>query len=153
MDLFFNLDYIMYGVLLVIVILVSYIESRDWKCENSYDITQPCKQNDGMPYRGSKPDDEDSSEILLRKINKASEAEQNSIKWRRSVVMAITITFLIYVLVITPSSLPKWTEFYLVSIIAAAVMYYNFNYYSYHNYKKPQEYIEKCTTLLGERIK
>ncbi len=105
-----------------------------------------------MPYRGSKPILSDRCPQLLKKIEIAANAEKNSIKWRRSFILAAVICLLVYGLVVMPGRLPEWTQMYVAAIIATFVLYFNFNYYSYHRYKKPTKYIEEATALLAEKI-
>jgi len=147
-----TLNVLMYLLIFGAAIIVAVIESRDWRCTNSYDLLSGCDKGEGMPYRGSKPSDSDNYNELLSKISLAAKSEKRSIKWRRAFVLATTIATLIFVLVVTPASLPEWTKFYLAVIIGAAVMYYNFNYYSYHLYREPQINIDDAVLLLKNKI-
>ena len=147
-----TMNVLMYLLLFGAVVAVSLIEKRDWTCTNSYDLLQECHEGDGMPYKGSKPSPNDSCPQLLEKINIAAEAEQSSIKWRRAFTLAAVICILVWGLVVMPGGLPDWTKMYVSIIIATFVLYFNFNYYSYHRYKAPQEYIEESTRFLNEKI-
>lgn len=145
---YLTLNTYMYILLAIFLLAVYLIEKRDWTCMNSYDLTDACIKGDGMPYRGSRPLETDSPKELLQKINIASRTEQNSIKWRRAFILSCSIMFLVYILLITPSSLPHWTTFYLATITGFSVLYFSFNYYSYHRFKKPGEYIRLSTKYL-----
>ena len=139
---------IMYILLFGFTLLVYNIEKRDWTCTNSYDLAEKCKVGDGMPYHGSKPEEGDDHRTLVKKINIAAGAEPNSIKWRRALTLAVSICLVLFLLVITPGNLPQWTQMYICVIIATFILYFSFNYYSYHRFKTPKEYIEKSTEML-----
>ena len=147
-----TMNVLMYLLLFGAAVAVYLIEKRDWVCTNSYDLWATCHKGDGMPYRGSKPSPSDSCPTLLKKIDLAANAERNSIKWRRSLILAATICVLVFGLVVMPGRLPEWTQMYVAVLLTTFVLYFNFNYYSYHRYKEPTEYIEESTDLLGEKI-
>lgn len=147
-----TLNTLMYLFLFGAILLVCTIEKRDWVCTNSYDLWTSCYEGDGMPYRGSKPSLSDDCQTLLKKVDMAANAETHSIKWRRSFALGAIICLLIFGLVVTPGQLPEWTQMYVAIIIATSVLYFNFNYYSYHRFKKPAEYIEESTDLIREKI-
>lgn len=147
-----TVNVLMYFLLFGAVIIIYLIEKRDWGCINSHNLWESCYKGDGMPYRGSKPILSDRCPQLLKKIEIAANAEKNSIKWRRSFILAAVICLLVYGLVVMPGRLPEWTQMYVAAIIATFVLYFNFNYYSYHRYKKPTKYIEEATALLAEKI-
>ena len=153
MKKFLNMNFVMYILIFAAFIAVALAESKDWKCGEPYNIFTKCEENNnGMPYRGSKPSEDDSCDELLGKIDVAANATSNSIKWRRSFFVAVLISLLIFVLVITPSGLPPWPQFYLVVLISFAVMYGNLNYYDYHLYNTPRNYIFESTAMIGEKI-
>ncbi len=142
---------LMYLLIFLATIIVFRIEKSEWECVNPYEWWKPCKIDEGMPYRGSKPEPSDDCSILLNKINIAAGAEQASIKWRRAFILAVLTTLLSFVLVITPASLPEWNTFYVVVLIGWTVIYFNLNNYSYHKYNVPQDYITKSVELLREK--
>jgi Ca2+/Na+ antiporter len=86
------------------------------------------------------------------KIDIAASAEQKSIKWRRSFILSVVICVLVFVLVVMHGNLPYWPYMYAAVIISTFVLYFNFNYYSYHYYNRPTENIKKSTELLFEKI-
>ena len=147
-----SLDVIMYIVLLLLLLLVFLVEKRDWRCINSYDLWSECQVGEAMPYRGSTPKPEDTCSELLDKINIASDAENNSIKWRRAFILAAVICIVIFGLVVSPGRIPVYTDLYISVIIATFILYFNFNYYSYHHFREPSKKIHASTKILSERI-
>jgi len=148
-----TLNVLMYGLLLVALFIVNRIEQNDWHCHNPYEWWEKCKVADeGMAFRGSTPKQGDSSRVLLDKIDNAAGAENNSIKWRRTLIVSTIIVFLIFVLVITPANLPEWNIFYLSILISWAILYFNFSNYSYHKYGDARRNIEASTNMLRENL-
>lgn len=144
---------IMYFLIFVAFIAVARIESKDWNCEGAYNFLSKCQEEgNGAPYKGSNPSEYDSCSILLGKIDIAAKTTSNAVNWRRSFVVAVIISLLIYVLVITPSNLPAWTQFYLVVFISAVIIYYNLSYYDYHMYNTPRNNILESTAMVEEKI-
>ena len=142
---------VMYLLIFGIAIVVALIEGRDWKCLNAYS-PEGCISGEGMPYRGSKPESSDDVSTLLNKIDIAASAETESIKWRRALTLGVASVLLTSILVFTPGKLPKWTKFYTATLLMTTVLYYSFNYYSYHMYQTPQNNIRKTTELLRKKI-
>ncbi len=148
-----NIKFVMYILIFALLIVVAKIESRDWKCGNAYHIFTECQEAEGMPYKGSKPSEDDSCTKLLGKIDIAAQTTSNAIEWRRSFVVAVIISLIIFVLVITPSGLPPWTQFYLVVLISFSVIYCNLTYYDTHLYSTPRNNIFKSTAMIKGNIK
>ena len=142
---------VMYTILLGITLIVLNIERRDWSCTNAYDLLEECKVGSGTMFYGSKPEEGDEAHTLLKKINIAAGAETNSIKWRRALTLAVSICLVLFLLVITPGNLPQWTQMYICVIIATVILYFSFNYYSFHRFGTPRKYIEESTEMLARR--
>jgi hypothetical protein len=147
-----TVNVLMYILLFGAVIVVHLIERRDWECTNPYKLLEECHEGNGMPYNGSKPTQTDGCKDLLKKINIAAGAEQKSIKWRRSFILSVIICILVFGLVVMPGNLPYWPYMYAAIIISTFVLYFNFNYYSFHRYNRPTEYIKESIALLFEKI-
>jgi len=132
-----NLNTLAYLILFVIFIYVSYIERTDIHCPKLTGSTEKeCEEYGGMPYVGTKPKDTDSCKELIEKIYKGAGAEQASIKWRRSLLLAIGSTFLIFILLGSKlgnfNFLPDWRTMYLAVLIMFVTILMSFIYYSYH---------------------
>lgn len=129
---------------------VYLIERRDWECLNSYQLYEKCKPGEGMAYRGSTPSSTDPPNVLLEKINKAAMSEYNSIKWRRALVISAGMVVIVFALFCTPGRLPKWYVFLGALLACFGVMYFIFNYYSFHRFMVPANNIKKCTEYLSK---
>lgn len=148
---FITLNVLMYILIFGLTVYVSLAEGKEWKCYDPYNVFSKCEKADGMPYRGSKPNPSDDCSTLLKKINIAAGASSKSIIWRRSLVLSVIIAFVAFILVITPGSLPSWTKFYLVTLIGIVFIYYSLNYYDYHKYNTPREYITESTEMIKKK--
>lgn len=145
------LDILMYLVLLGLVLYVGWIERQDWECPDLHSLWKECDGN-GMPHRNSKPSPKDSCEKLLQRIENAAGAERKSIKWRRAFVIASAAALFLWILLLTPGYLPKWTQFYLSVVIIFVVVRSQFAWYSYHRFKIPEEHIYEAVNRLRRCI-
>ena len=126
----------MYLILGVFTIFIWYLEDKDNKCPTFHSSSEECENGGGMSFSGTKPNDIDTCKELIEKIYKGAGAEQASIKWRRSFILAVSIMGAMWILIGTPGRLPEWRVFYLSVIIAYCIIFGNFNYYSYHVFGK-----------------
>lgn len=142
-------EIVMYVIILGLALFLASSEHKDWGCEDPYILFEKCKPAEGMSYRGSKPEKDDDCSTLLKKINIAASAPSKSIKWRKSFVVSVIISLLIFGLVVSPGRLPKWTTFYLSVLIGFAVVYFSLNFYDFHKYNTPREYIAEATDMIA----
>ena len=147
-----SVNVVMYLIIFGLVVFVFLTEQADWKCPGVTNFLFNCEGEEGMPYKGSKPHKNDGCNELLAKINIAAAAQGNSIKWRRSFMLAVLITVIVFSLVLTPGKLPIWIQFYIVVIIITSILYFNMNYYDYHKYNIPRNYIKESTGILAQKI-
>lgn len=143
-------DIIAYIILFLFFVFIVYIEKDDWNCPKPLSPRKDCS-GVGPIYLNTKPYAEDSPEELIKKINKASVAEGNSIKWRRAFILATLTVFVIFILIITPGYLPHWTKFYVSVLSAFAILYVQFYYYSYHVYNRGKDNILESTEYLRDK--
>lgn len=122
----------MYLILAAVTIFVFRVENKDIKCPTPDSNEQECKNGGGMSFSYTKPLSSDTCQQLISKIEKGAGAEQASIKWRRSLIMAVTTMVTMWFLVGTPGGLPDWKILYLSVLIAYVILFGNYNYYSYH---------------------
>ena len=145
---------------------------EDNNCEVLHD-EKTCNGT-GMSWAGSVPYKEDEIFTLLEKIKKASNAETHSIKWRRSLILS---TLLVYTVVcpnfvfgfsgsndrgyekedfgicIGNFCLPDWRGVYILIAIFFLILYFTYDYYSYHIYSKPRENIRTGVEYIKNKIK
>lgn len=141
----------MYVVLLTLTIFVWYIENKDVHCPDFSSSKERCDQEGGMSFSGTKPNDTDSCQDLIRKIRKAAGAEQASIKWRRAFVLAAISMTLMWVLVGTPGTLPDWKVLYLSVLVTYLVIFSSFNYYSYHVFGTAERWMKDAIDELERK--
>jgi hypothetical protein len=141
-----------YTILIGLTIYILFVERHDVKCP-SFEVNdeKECNLRGGMAFSDTKPSASDECDVLFDKVAKAAGAEQSSIKWRRSLTLAVGIMSLVWFLVITPGGLPNWIDFYLTVILAFIVIMGTFIYYSYHVYKIPEEWIRDSIAIIKEK--
>jgi hypothetical protein len=126
----FSVNIIMYALIFLAAFFVNYVERKDLWCNGTY--SDDCGEDRGMPFWDTKPNGHDTCSSLISKIKRITSAEERTIKWRRAFILAVGLSFGVWILVATPGCLPPWNKFYLSVIIMFAVLYFFFNYYSYH---------------------
>lgn len=141
-------DVVMYALLAILTLMVGYIERVDIKCPTFSSTEEQCENGGGMSFSFTKPNDQDTCEELIKKIYKSAGAEQASIKWRRSFVLAVIIAASIWVLT---SKLPSWKILYTSVLIAYVIIFANFNYYSYHIFGKAETWMKDAIKEMEDK--
>jgi hypothetical protein len=131
-----HLTYIAYIILIGGVLFAWRTEHRDIHCPdlNSSDQKE-CDEGGGMSFAWSKPSPNDTCKQLIEKIYKASGAEVNSVKWRKALILSVTIMGLMWLIVgynKTERGLPDWRTLYMSIAIGFIVLIGSYLYYSCH---------------------
>lgn len=143
---------IMYAFLGWAVLFIMWWEKRDCYCPNSpYDPDELCGELNGMFIAGTLATDKDSSTDIINKTIEAAKGESKQIKWRRAFFLSIFITLSSSLLI--TRTLPDWKEFLAYTVISFAILYFAFNFYSYHVNNKVAMVIEKNMEMLRKRKK
>lgn len=150
-----NESLVAYLILIVVFVFVWWKEKKDWECSNIDDPYEKCDGN-GMPFRNSFPSETDTLTELSNKIDIASGAEVRSIKWRRSFIYATIISVTIFILIfqLSKNQYSDWKRFlnwrilYLMILVSFCILYFQFNYYSYHRFSIAEENTKKATKIM-----
>lgn len=136
------------------MLIVLYTEVQDNKCSNIYFngfFKDSCRPGDG-PFRDQKPLPTDDCPLLFTKINEAANYDQNSVKWRRALIYGSIISVLLWTLVILPQGgMPNIRSLVLTILISSFVLYFMFNYYSYHVSSIPASYVKQAVDLVQQK--
>lgn len=138
----YSLDFWMYVILIGLFLLVLRVENKDNNCSDPWKKDAVCDGFSGMPFSGNKPEPGDSCSQVLDKIHRAADSENRMIKWRRAFILAVASSLAIFLLILTPRTLPPFQILYLTTAVIWAVLYFSFNYYSYHLLSIPKEQIQ-----------
>jgi hypothetical protein len=131
---------VMYLILALATIYVWKIEATDITCPTFSSSKEECENGGGMSFSFTKPSSSDSCQVLIEKIKKGAGAEQASIKWRRSFILAVSIMATMWLLV--GGGIPDWKILYLSVVIAYVILFGSFNYYSYHIFGKAETWMK-----------
>jgi hypothetical protein len=146
-------DLISYIIIIFILWKAYKAEWIDLHCDH---VNQSkCKDfGGGMAYKNSKPDLDDEPSELLDKIERASYTEELTVKWRRCYILAFFIMTLSWAFVMFPiiGRFPRFYEAGMLIFIAMMIIYYSFNYYAFHHYEAPTQYIRASTELLRDKL-
>lgn len=135
------IDCVAYVLIALLALLASWLDRQDWECPDLYSERSECRPGIGMPIRDTEPSPTDTVCDSLKRIKKAAQAERQNVKWRQAMYMAIGLSFLIFLLVATPGSLPEWPTFYISVAVIFAFIYTHMNWYSYHRYSYAEQNI------------
>lgn len=125
-----QLDLVMYAVLGGFAIYVTTVERKDVKCPNYQASDEECRRRGGMAFSDTGPEPGDSPQQLKAKVRKVLELEDRTIKWRRSLGLAVMIVGSLLVFVVR--KIIDWRLFYLGVLLTFAILYGHFNYYAFH---------------------
>lgn len=86
---------------------------------------------------------------MIEEITHGCTAEERSIKWRRSVILSISIAFTLWFLIGFTTTLqkaplrclPPFQYFALTVIIIFCILYFQFNFYSYHVFEEESKIV------------
>lgn len=152
----------MYFVIFLFAIHVFRIEYIDVRCPQLDSDWKTCETEGGMCFAHTQPNESDTCDQLLDKLNRASGAEQCTIKWRRSFFLSVAIMSIMWLIVGCIQShndggsgftLPSWGIFYVSVAVSYIILLNTFNYYSYHIFGKAEEWMKKGISMLKQRMK
>lgn len=110
-----------------------------------------CGDNKGKYYEKGQPKNTDNVNELLNKIKISTKCETTTVKWRRTLLLAVVITFLISLLIL--QRLPSGKEMFLMVFLTFMVIYFSFIYYEYHYNKYPMINIDKSVNYIRTKLK
>ena len=142
---------VMYGILFAFIVYVWWVEHKDIHCPTLTATKAECDSQGGMPFSHTRPEPDDSSQVLLDKLYKASGAEQSSIKWRKSLTLSTAIVLGLFLLVITPGTLPRWPTMYLSILVGFVILMGSYIYYSYHVFGVAEEWMRQSIDQLRSK--
>ena len=101
--------------------------------------------------KGCKATDKDNIKNIIQKTKKASFSEENMIRWRRSLILAVSSTVLINFFLY--KRLMKWTKFCIYVFCISTVSLNMFYFYNYHVSDKSRKTITNNLDLLYKKYK
>ncbi len=118
------------------------------------DIPAPLMSNT-PPKEKNKENDSQTRKLsyikkILDKIDILADTHQNTVKWRRCVILSIFSSVLISILVL--NKFPTGKEFLLLVLPIFGTFYASFNYYSYHYDRYPSQFTKENTSAIRELL-
>jgi hypothetical protein len=141
---------IAYTLITILVVWIAISEWRDNNCDDAYVIVTSCK-GDGRNTRGSSSPDDTPNQILSN-IEEGAKSEEDSIKWRRALIVSYITSLLISVTVCSNGSLIEWPRFLTCMVIVWAAIYFTMNFYSAHVSSVISKNIGDSIQLLKNKI-
>jgi cation transport ATPase len=147
-------DVIMYILLVLFGIFIFQAENRELKgCEVYTIFNSECDPSKSIFNFGMIPKAVDSTKEIKDKMMKAATIDTRVVKWRLTMVLAIIISFLTYLLIMTPGSLPPWNQLYITVLLCFTAIYMYFSFMSFHGSKDSIRNIKVGCDLLISRIR
>lgn len=135
-------------IAIYIGIVMIFIKSVNSEYKDIYGKSSEIPE--GKYYINGKPDNSDTIEKILSKINILSDTYNNTVKWRRSLIVSIFSSIIISIF--SFKKFPSGKEFLLIVLPIFVSFYASFNYYSYHYDKYPSDYIKQNVTNLEKKL-
>lgn len=146
---------IMYIFLFIFIFIIWKVENKDIHCPTLTSTTKECEDKGGMSFSGTKPSINDSIDILLSKIFKASNAETDLIQWRRAFIIASCSAIVTWILLgpsIGINFLPDWKILYLSILIIYVIVLGSFMYYNCHVFGIASNWIKESINIIKTKI-
>jgi hypothetical protein len=157
------------GLLFVISLITGllFLDKNDWECRGgpySRGLLSTSMSNqtavcngDGMPtgYSGSALMSMTTGEVV-KNVSLHSKAETRSVKWRRAAALALIICSLVTIVTENPNNDP-WKgvgttrKFGVLSVLIFTVLYFYFNWHSYHRLSPIEARIDTGLEILKAR--
>lgn len=110
-----------------------------------------CGDNKGKYYEKGQPKNSDNINELLNKIKISTNCEASTVKWRRSLLLAMIISLLISLIIL--QRFPSGKEMFLMVFITFIIIYFSFSYYEYHYNKYPMININKSVNYIRNKLR
>lgn len=122
-------------------------EKLDLHCPTgTKNVTPQCGDGNGKYHGEGKYRPGDSVETILNKIDLLGEVENNTVKWRRCLLLAYVATWFVFLLAFR--KFPGILEFFLVLILVFLPFYGSYSYYRFHHSNMTVSYIKEHTAQL-----
>lgn len=137
--------YIGLSILLYIAIKYEYL---DIYCPNR--SSPVCGRGMGSMYVKGKPNSLDDIITLLEKIKISSRYEKNSVKWRRSFILSLISTILIFLILF--HRLPDGKETLITLAILYFLFYISLDFFQHYVTKYAIKQIDLAISLLKDKL-
>jgi uncharacterized membrane protein len=109
-----------------------------------------CGDNKGKYYIQGQPKNTDNVNELLNKIKISANATLNTVKWRRSLLLAVVIAIFISMIIL--EKFPSGKQLFLMVFLTFIIIYFSFSYYEYHYEKYPVNNIHKSINYIRNQL-
>lgn len=140
------LGYFLIFIFLIFALLAEYSDlyCPHPKCKNL------CRKGHGMPYYHGIGKEDDDFDVLLNKIKLTVRYENNSVKWRRAIIIAFIITLILIPLLYC--RLADLYEIIIIFIVVYLALYLCFIFYNDTLSSEAVEVVDKNCKLLRQKI-
>jgi len=142
----------LYGILGIGLYKSFFSEKSDLFCppEVKKYCKNLCGDNKGKYYIKGQPKNTDSVNELLNKIKISTTCGSNTVKWRRSFLIAIVVCLAISLIIL--EKFPDGKLLFLMVFITFIIIYFSFSYYEYHYEKYPMINIDKSVNYIRNKL-
>ncbi len=127
-----NAHRIYIGLISIATLYAIAKEREDSACNKPvYSVSKQCDE-DSTPYiTGTIPDQSDSAETLVKKIESALSFYEKGAVWRKCILLSNAYMFVVLMFTSNSTCMPI-QHYVLMHLVFIAIMYFYFNYINYH---------------------
>jgi hypothetical protein len=114
------------------------VERKDVHCPTFTSDEKDCDKNGGMAWSYTSPSEDGT-------------VEGRTIKWRKTFVLSVCISAMLYFILITPLTFPTWNIFLLSILIIYVVLYMVTEYYTYHIYGQAENNVKYGIEIIKKK--
>jgi uncharacterized membrane protein len=143
------------GILGIIIIVVILYYVRAWEKEDLYCPLGGCKKGIitgdgyGRNFTGAHPSLTDTFSELANKAMITSRVITADVTWRKSLIMAIIASGLVYFCII--QRIPRIHELFLTILLIMIPIYACFSFHNFHHYSHVEKNMKKIIELMKGR--
>lgn len=137
---------IVYIIILILLVYACYKEAQALGCDGS---CKDCDNANGKAVAGTASSEADTNAEIYAKINKAASFTDRFVTWRIGYIVGFAIALLVIFLLY--QTLPTELEFVVIILVAGALIYFTFNFYTFHLIKCIEKNIKDSVNLLSNR--
>lgn len=135
-------------IILILVLVYCLLKERQ-SLGGSSNVAQDCDNQNGKAVANTRSTESDTTEEIFAKINRAATFTDRFVTWRIGYIVgfgaALLIIFLLY------QSFPSELELLVVTLIVGVLIYFTFNFYSFHLIKCIEKNIRESAAILQRR--
>ena len=131
----FQLSSYLIGFVFVVIIFYAVMKEREELGCYRVSIGRQCIDEESVYVKNTKAEQGDTYEDLCERMESILSYHEKAGVWRRCMIMAIIITFFVYI-VCSINSKFNFNQWIVLILVIFALIYFYHNYINYHHFRK-----------------